>query len=204
MAVPSATFFHLPAEKRERLLAAARREFARVAYEEASINRIIRDAGIPRGSFYMYFAHKEDLFRHLMASYGELLTQRMGELLDRNGGDLFAAFLALFDQVRASWGSGEFREMAAILHRNRQLQPGLLLNCPGPGAVLDRLRGRIDLDRLDLRGESDLSDLFHLLISAVAGTLVTAGQEGGGEQARARLARTLAIVQRGALAKTAL
>ena len=49
--MPSSTFFNLPAEKRERLLAAARAEFARAPYEDASVNRIIRAAGIPRGSF---------------------------------------------------------------------------------------------------------------------------------------------------------
>ena len=49
--MPSKTFFHLPAEKRERLLLAAEEEFARVPYAEASINRMIRAAGIPRGSF---------------------------------------------------------------------------------------------------------------------------------------------------------
>ena len=33
--MPSKTFFHLPAEKRERLLLAAEEEFARVPYAEA-------------------------------------------------------------------------------------------------------------------------------------------------------------------------
>ena len=46
--MPSKTFFHLPAEKRERLLLAAEEEFARVPYAEASINRMIRAAGIPQ------------------------------------------------------------------------------------------------------------------------------------------------------------
>ena len=37
--MPSTTFYNLPAEKRERLLSAARAEFARVPYEDASVNR---------------------------------------------------------------------------------------------------------------------------------------------------------------------
>ena len=45
--MPSATFYNLPAEKRERLLRAAREEFSRVPYESASVNRIIQSAGIP-------------------------------------------------------------------------------------------------------------------------------------------------------------
>lgn len=200
--MPSTTFFHLPAEKRERLLAAARAEFVRVPYEEASINRIIREAGIPRGSFYMYFTDKEDLFRYLMETYGELLIQRMGERLDWNRGDLFAASLALFDHVQANWHSGEFREMAAILRRNRQLQPGLVLNRQGPCAVLDRLRGQIDLSRLDLQTDTDLPDLFHLLIAAAAGAVVSMGKEGSPEQVRARLVRMLDLLRRGAAAKS--
>ena len=200
--MPSTTFFHLPEEKRQRLLAAARAEFVRVPFGEASINRIIREAGIPRGSFYMYFTDKEDLFRYLMETYGELLIQRMGERLDWNRGDLFAASLALFDHVQANWHSGEFREMAAILRRNRQLQPGLVLNRQGPCAVLDRLRGQIDLSRLDLQTDADLPDLFHLLIAAAAGAVVSMGKEGSPEQVRARLVRMLDLLRRGAAAKS--
>ena len=106
--MPSATFYNLPEEKRERLLRAAREEFSRVPYESASVNRIIQSAGIPRGSFYMYFTDKEELFGHLMDSYGALLERRMGELLEQREGDLFAAFLDLFDHIQSHWGDGNY------------------------------------------------------------------------------------------------
>ena len=67
--MPSATFLNLAQEKQEKLLEAATREFSSRPYNEASINQIIKDAGIPRGSFYMYFQDKEDLFRYLMSGY---------------------------------------------------------------------------------------------------------------------------------------
>ena len=141
--MPSATFYNLPEEKRERLLRAAREEFSRVPYESASVNRIIQSAGIPRGSFYMYFTDKEELFGHLMDSYGALLERRMGELLEQREGDLFAAFLDLFDHIQAHWGDGKYREMADILRCNRQMQPGVLLNREGQtvhkGDVLFRI-----------------------------------------------------------------
>ena len=50
--MPKSTFFRLPEEKRGRLMDAAWAEFTRVSFAEASINRIIRSAQIPRGSFY--------------------------------------------------------------------------------------------------------------------------------------------------------
>lgn len=89
--MPSKTFFHLPAEKRERLLLAAEEEFARVPYAEASINRMIRAAGIPRGSFYMYFRDKEELFHYLLKRYQDGLLQRLERVLEEQGGDLLGA-----------------------------------------------------------------------------------------------------------------
>ena len=190
--MPSTTFFNLPDEKRERLLAAARAEFARVPYEDASVNRIIQAAGIPRGSFYMYFTDKEDLFRYLMESYGGMLEGRLGQLLDEKRGDLFAAFFALFDDIRAQWDDGFCREMAAIIRRNRQMQPG---------AYLDRLRDKVALDRLDLRTDTDLCDLFRLLVFGLVGALISAGATGDPAAARVRLERLFGILQRGALSK---
>ena len=201
--MPSTTFYNLPAEKRERLLSAARAEFARAPYEEASVNRMIRAAGIPRGSFYMYFTDKEELFRFLMETYSGMLSDWMGAQLARNGGDLFAAFLALFDFIRANRESVPFQELAAILHRNRQMQPGLLLEGLRPGAVLERLRPQVDLSQLDLRAETDLADLFRLLAISTLGAL-TAGCAGGSQSdQREHLGRVFSILQRGAAAKPA-
>lgn len=200
--MPTTTFFNLPEEKRERLLAAARAEFARTSYGEASVNRIIRAAGIPRGSFYMYFTDKGELFRYLMERYGEMLVESFGGLLDRAGGDLFAAALDLYDAIAAQLAAGPCRELAEIIRRNRQMEPGQLLTQPGPEAVLDRLRDRVDLSRLDLRTESDLADLFRLLVFCLAGALMTAEREGV-SAARSHLARALDILRRGAGAKPA-
>ena len=65
--MPNDTFFNLPKEKQERIIGAAVCEFARVPFSDASINKIIKDAGISRGSFYQYFADKEDLFLFIIS-----------------------------------------------------------------------------------------------------------------------------------------
>lgn len=201
--MPSSTFYNLPEEKRERLLSAARAEFARVPYEDASVNRIIRAAGIPRGSFYMYFTDKEELFRFLMETYSGMMEEWLCSLLDDNGGDLFATFLALFDFIQENWQNRSVQELAAILRRNRQRMPALLLSRGGPEAILERLRERVDLSRLDLRTETDLCDVFQLLLSAVAGALVAGDAGGDAGVRRDRLARMFGILQRGAAAKPA-
>ena len=71
------TFFRLSEEKRERILAAARREFSEHVYEKSSINRILDEAGVPKGSFYQYFDDKSDLFYLCINSvYEKILAAR--------------------------------------------------------------------------------------------------------------------------------
>lgn len=64
--MPTDTFYRLPAEKKQRIFQAAVREFARCRFSEASINQIIKQAAIPRGSFYQYFAGKEDVYLYML------------------------------------------------------------------------------------------------------------------------------------------
>lgn len=63
--MPTSTFLNLPPERRARVLEAALDEFAAAPFEAARVNRIVRAAGIAKGSFYQYFDGLFDLFRHL-------------------------------------------------------------------------------------------------------------------------------------------
>jgi AcrR family transcriptional regulator len=64
--MPKQTFFNLPEEKRQTIIDVAVEEFAENGFEAASINRIVANSGISKGSFYQYFADKLDLFMHLV------------------------------------------------------------------------------------------------------------------------------------------
>ena len=64
--MPKQTFFNLPREKRETIMNAAIEEFADYGLENASTNRIVKNSGIAKGSFYQYFEDKEDVFMHML------------------------------------------------------------------------------------------------------------------------------------------
>ena len=194
--MPSKTFFHLPAEKRERLLLAAEEEFARVPDAEASINRMIRAAGIPRGSFYMYFRDKEELFHYLLKRY-----QGLERVLEEQGGDLLGALPALFDDLRAQ--RKHWAGLARMLSRNSDMRLGLRLSPldrPDLGEWLER---RVDRARLDMRGEEDLMDIFRILIYISATAMTQAIFEEDSGPARARLCAQLDILRRGTAAPSA-
>lgn len=63
------TFFNLSLEKQKRITDCAIQEFAEKGYHQASINQIIAQSAIAKGSLYQYFDNKESLFLYI-AEYG--------------------------------------------------------------------------------------------------------------------------------------
>ena len=63
--MPTERFYRLPEEKRRTIRNAAFHEFARVSVEKVSINQIIKEAEISRGSFYTYFEDKWDVLAYV-------------------------------------------------------------------------------------------------------------------------------------------
>lgn len=89
--VPLQTFFNLPEEKRQQILQVAIDEFAENDYDTVSISRIVARAGIAKGSFYQYFADKEDLYAYVLGLLAEAKTQFMSlDHPDPNHAGIFA------------------------------------------------------------------------------------------------------------------
>jgi TetR/AcrR family transcriptional regulator len=82
------TFRHLPADKQERVLDAALAEFAEQGYQAASLNRVVAQAGIAKGSLYQYFPNKEGIFnyifQHALQMVRGTLTRVKEETLEEN------------------------------------------------------------------------------------------------------------------------
>lgn len=63
--MPSERFKRLPEEKQKKIRDACMAEYTRTTIEKASLNRMIENAGISRGSFYTYFDSKWDVLAYL-------------------------------------------------------------------------------------------------------------------------------------------
>ena len=88
--MPKETFYRLPDEKRERGMAAAEREFLENSFEAASINRIIKEAAIPRGSFYQYFEDKKDIFLYIVSTHKNEAFGFVESFIKDSDGDVFS------------------------------------------------------------------------------------------------------------------
>ena len=203
--MPTSTFFNLRPEKQERLLTAAAWEFAAQPFHESSINSMIRAAGIPRGSFYMYFRDKEELFQYLVRESMEPLLLAFRELLTRSGGDLFDAIPGLCEYLqshKADRGLGGMGMLSAIVERNGGLQKSCLIDLLDTQAVLAQLAAAVNPDLLDIWEASDLERIVRTVLT-VALPLIYDAVHTETAESREDLSKTLEILRRGMGAKPA-
>ncbi len=77
--MPKSTFYNLSDDKKERIFDAALKEFSTRSFSEASLNQIIKNADIPKGSFYQYFDNKEDIYLYMK----EVISKEKAEILNQ-------------------------------------------------------------------------------------------------------------------------
>jgi AcrR family transcriptional regulator len=91
-------------ERRQQLLDAARTLFAERGYHETTVDDITRAADVAKGTFYLYFSEKREIYVEVIRSFVDLVTEQTPSPSD------------YFDRVRR--GAVGLLEM---LQQNRQL-----------------------------------------------------------------------------------
>ncbi|MDX1770889.1 MAG: TetR family transcriptional regulator [Planococcaceae bacterium] len=162
--MPKQTFFNLPIEKRDSLISAAMKEFSRVPLSEASIANIIKDAAIPRGSFYQYFEDKEDIFYFLLEEYSSTLNQRFRSILVKEDGDLIPTFIESYRMMLESIQNKEFRYFFknAFLNMNYRIENTISKSISEEkrNSRFAEVAKLVNMDLLNIQHESEL---FHVV-----------------------------------------
>ena len=196
------TFRRLPEEKRTRFLDAAWNEFNRVSIAEASVNQIVQKAGVPRGSFYQYFADKGDLFTYLMEDVGAHYIREYRKIIQQAGGDLFKAqrlaFAGFIGEARNE--DPLFERCLRLLQLNPGLPMQLMVLEAKDSPVLAGVRDVLDTSALVRQDEDYLNQLFYITVMALATAVrdnLTNPEQA--EQQRKALDLRLEIIQNGCL-----
>ncbi len=201
--MPKPTFFRLPEEKRERLTEAGWKEFSTVSFEDASINRIVRGAQIPRGSFYQYFEDKADLFFHLLSTHREEAIGLMDDALREADGDPFRASLRLFDDVFQ--GDGQVRpsmvRLIGVLRLNQNMNVSqMVLDRLQSDPAMREVENRIDWASFRRTDEAFFYGVAELLVfsfSCAVRNILCGGASAASE--RTKLCSRLEVLRRGSL-----
>ncbi|KKX30563.1 TetR/AcrR family transcriptional regulator [Rhizobium sp. LC145] len=67
--------------KREQIIDGAKRIFMKLGFDAASMNDITREAGVSKGTIYVYFQNKEDLFAAMVERERQRITSAMQDVL---------------------------------------------------------------------------------------------------------------------------
>ena len=97
------TYYNLSDEKKQRIIQAIKKEVDGKSYDKISINQIVANAEISRGSFYQYFDDKQDIFLLLLDGFTDGIHRTFLETLRNSDGDIFQACLNVFDYVLTSY-----------------------------------------------------------------------------------------------------
>ena len=207
--MPTQRFLNLKEEKRKAILDAAFHEFSRTSYSGASINRIIKEADISRGSFYTYFEDKDDLLGCLISGFKEKCRRRILKELDQCQGDPFETACRLLKEIMEDEKSGD----AYALYKNSLMELNMvhqnqLLGMENFGsggeeqlAFLRELLARMDRTCFPVEDEEKAACLLELMF-VIAVKAVTAYYMGtAGEQEILKSARNqMNILRSGAFA----
>ena len=93
--MPKKAFFSLPGPKQDVFFDTALRHFSRTPYQQASLSSLLRELEIPKGTFYLYFHHKLDLYTYLIDTVLGMRTVYIKSRLVREPTDFFHVFESL-------------------------------------------------------------------------------------------------------------
>ena len=152
-------------DKRAMILAAAREFFERFGYRRTVIDNVVREAGVAKGTFYLYFESKEELFLEVVKAMRAEIMQEYYEKISKETSALGKIRITLrfsleaFDDypllARLDINDEEYRLMMSLLAHldvKQELDRTLafLKDLFRQGVVDGSVRADIDLDSMPI------------------------------------------------------
>mgnify|MGYP005757029747 FL=1 len=202
--MPTETFMKLPEEKKNKILQAAKKEFTRVPFEQTSIKNIVEGAEIARGSFYQYFTSKEDLLQYMMKDDMDNLDNFIREKLQESKGDIFEAYLAIYDYMtKKAWKDKDLQFYKRLIENAKVVEDeSSILRIPkdikGPFHKEEFIR-LIDTSKLQIQNEEDLHIVIQMLYLITRKALVNNFKYQSTEKARKEYLKMIDYLKNGVL-----
>lgn len=174
--MPKETFYNLEEQKKKTIIDAAKIEFTDNELHKARVSNIIKEAGIPRGSFYQYFEDIDDLYYYIIDdSFDEIFKE--GYKHSERTNDIFEYIKLTFEvdyhaysnENRHRFMKNVFKSIGANIeyiqhHNNRR------------NDYIQTVLGRMDLTKIRINDEKELVKLYeflqHIKRQVIQGTLM--------------------------------
>lgn len=222
--MPTERFYHLPEEKKKLIREAAIKEFCRVPLEKVSINKIVQNADISRGSFYTYFRDKEDVLEYIFEDVVFQLQHFCDGVLDQNKGEFWELPSRLLDYTLEICETNKMFALAQSRFGNQAISQMLDVKCKygvgldapdqpdtkgaekdqnGTGQIrawLRQLYHRTDCSRLTISSFSEFDAMFSLCMMNMMAAIGEIYQRGNDKKlARQMFDRRQEIIRSGTI-----
>jgi AcrR family transcriptional regulator len=115
------------AERRQQILSAARDVFARRGYHQTTIDDIVEQAGVARGTYYLYYEDKRAAFADLIDRFSQRLSMAIARI------DTDDSTRSVAEQVRAN-----IRAILGVCLAERAMTKILFTDAAGIDSAFDR------------------------------------------------------------------
>lgn len=126
-------------DKRERIIDAAIKLFTRLGYHETKLDEVARQAEIAKGTLYLYFKSKEDLFVQCLFDGHDRANQRAAEIIaaKKDTKDRLLELLELQEEM--------FRHNGPLIQQF--IQSGIVINSSkdAPKKILSMMKDKVEL-----------------------------------------------------------
>ncbi|MDN2453979.1 TetR/AcrR family transcriptional regulator [Lactobacillus sp. UCMA15818] len=163
--MPKDTFFNLAPEKKARLFAAISHEFSRKSFDDSAISEIIELAGIPRGSFYQYFADKLDCYLYFVGQIQNEQNTLYLTILEKTSGDLFEASKQFFKASITDVLEGSHSEFYQTMIEAHDFRLQRALGHGNMHQLIQKLYAQTDLSLLRINSFEEFRDLVSLMLN---------------------------------------
>ncbi|MGN1412500.1 MAG: TetR family transcriptional regulator [Oscillospiraceae bacterium] len=173
--MPKQRFFKLSFEKKQRIINSAVKEMSRVPINEISINRIIQDANISRGSFYQYFEDKNDLVREVMSGYKKEMLEQVEFFLSHQSQDIFELFIYIFKIIAISTKSGQHEKLISNFFNSIKNDAELFNRVIGVNELqnaIDMITNLVDTSNYRYSTKEDLINLMEIISAIICKSYV--------------------------------
>ena len=163
--MPKETFLKLSKEKQQKVINAAKKEFARVPIENVSIKNIVEEADIARGSFYQYFESKEDLLIYILKENSEELNNKLRNKVKETNGNIFELYIFLYDSMIEEFTDNSDQELFRQIFINLKSSDENvfdLVKKTKPQDIIEYYE-QIDKKKLNIRSHEDLVVICDML-----------------------------------------
>ena len=165
------TFLNLPEQKQKTIFKALKKEFSSVPLKDALVSNIIKDAKIPRGSFYQYFNDIEDSYYYVIDEYSKDIKKYLLDQIKNNNGDIILSYRELYIYILDIIEKKDNKEYFEKIFLNMSYDVQSMFT-PNFNDGLNKIINHVDISKLNISSKFGVGYVIDIIESTMMNNII--------------------------------